>query len=461
MNDSWLSYEDLEDWSSTLNNSFWINKNGSYGENDEDLYDVPTSVTVILSICYGSISVLAIVGNSLVMWVVTTTRRMQNMTNFFIANLALADIIIGLFVIPFQFQAALLQRWNLPHFMCAFCPFVRILCVNVSVFTLTAIAVDRHRAILKPLSASPTKLKARIIIAGIWMLATALATPMALALRVIMIPENMTSGRYHLKPFCHNENMSENSMLTYRALLVFLQYMTPLSIISVVYARMARTLWGSRAPGNAEDSRDAAFMKNKKKVIKMLVIVVVLFAICWLPLQSYNVLEYTYSEVNQYQYINIIWFCCDWLAMSNSCCNPFVYGIYNEKFKREFQQRCPFRSRKLPMSPPTDSMDLDKTQSTRASIRYILRYDWRRAGSSGYPSFYRGVPMRESSKITINSNNESITRQTNISTRWSRNEQKNQCCPDKRSPSKAMELYVFSSGRHKHTKSIGTEELCL
>jgi leucokinin receptor len=50
-----------------------------------------------------------------------------------------------------QFQAALLQRWNLPHFMCAFCPFVQVLSVNVSVFTLTAIAVDRHRAILNPL----------------------------------------------------------------------------------------------------------------------------------------------------------------------------------------------------------------------------------------------------------------------------------------------------------------------
>jgi leucokinin receptor len=50
-----------------------------------------------------------------------------------------------------QFQAALLQRWNLPHFMCAFCPFVQVLSVNVSVFTLTAIAVDRHRAILYPL----------------------------------------------------------------------------------------------------------------------------------------------------------------------------------------------------------------------------------------------------------------------------------------------------------------------
>jgi hypothetical protein len=31
----------------------------------------------------------------------------------------------------------------------------------------------------------------------------------------------------------------------------------------------------------------------------------------------------------RYRYINIIWFCCDWLAMSNSCYNPFIYGIYN------------------------------------------------------------------------------------------------------------------------------------
>jgi leucokinin receptor len=48
-----------------------------------------------------------------------------------------------------QFQAALLQRWNLPHFMCAFCPFVQVLSVNVSVFTLTAIAVDQKLTILK------------------------------------------------------------------------------------------------------------------------------------------------------------------------------------------------------------------------------------------------------------------------------------------------------------------------
>lgn len=55
-------------------------------------------------------------------------------------------------------------------------------------------------------------------------------------------------------------------MLIYSGLLVFLQYLTPLSIISCVYARMALKLWGNKAPGNAEDSRDANLMRNKMKV---------------------------------------------------------------------------------------------------------------------------------------------------------------------------------------------------
>lgn len=63
---------------------------------------------VLLSFLYGSISVLAVVGNFLVMWVVATSRRMQSVTNCYIANLALADIVIGLFAVPFQVSTYLL-----------------------------------------------------------------------------------------------------------------------------------------------------------------------------------------------------------------------------------------------------------------------------------------------------------------------------------------------------------------
>ncbi|KAK3926734.1 Neuropeptide Y receptor type 2 [Frankliniella fusca] len=69
---------------------------------DEPLYAVPFHIVLLLTFFYVSISVAAIVGNGLVLWVVATSRRMQSVTNCFIANLALADVIIGLFAIPFQ-----------------------------------------------------------------------------------------------------------------------------------------------------------------------------------------------------------------------------------------------------------------------------------------------------------------------------------------------------------------------
>ena len=113
-------------------------------EESGNLYEVPVSVVVLLSVFYGLISLTAFLGNSLVIYVVIVSRRMRNVTNFYIANLAFADVTIALFAIPFQFHAALLQRWDLPEFMCQFCPTVQLLSVNVSIFTLVAISMDRY-----------------------------------------------------------------------------------------------------------------------------------------------------------------------------------------------------------------------------------------------------------------------------------------------------------------------------
>ncbi|XP_039965034.1 RYamide receptor-like [Bactrocera tryoni] len=308
----------------------------------ERLYSAPTGIVVLLSIFYGTISILAVIGNSLVIWVVVTTRQMRTVTNMYIANLAFADVVIGLFCIPFQFQAALLQRWNLPWFMCGFCPFIQALTVNVSVFTLTAIAIDRHRAIINPLRARPTKWVSKLILIGIWLAAFLFATPCAIAFRVEVEHERYRENGIIFnvtRPFCMNKNLTEKQLQTYRYTLVFMQYFVPFCVISFVYIQMAVKLWGTRAPGNAQDTRDITLLRNKKKVIKMLIIVVVVFGLCWLPLQLYNILYVTFPEINEYHFINIIWFCCDWLAMSNSCYNPFIYGIYNEKFKREFNKR--------------------------------------------------------------------------------------------------------------------------
>ena len=100
-------------------------------------------VWISLIFFYGIASIGSVYGNGLVLWIVSTTKSLQNVNNLFVANLAITDIIISAFVSPFQSYAATVQRWDMPEFMCKLCPFVQYTCVNVNVFNLILIARDR------------------------------------------------------------------------------------------------------------------------------------------------------------------------------------------------------------------------------------------------------------------------------------------------------------------------------
>ncbi|XP_054706482.1 tachykinin-like peptides receptor 99D [Uloborus diversus] len=290
-----------------------------------ELFEVPIGVAALLLVSYGAVFLVAVVGNICVLWVVISRRRMRTVTNYFIGNLALADVVIGLLAVPFQFQAALLQKWLLPAFMCAFCPFIQVLSVNVSVFTLSAIAFDRYISVLHPFKRQGTsKLSAKLIILCIWLFGALAASPYLIAYHVTFV-YNPPTGDF-TRPFCANTGVSTRLWGMYQYGLVALQYVLPLCFIAFAYGKMGMRL---RMEGCVTAPRDDTVLKNKKKVIKMLSIVVALFGICWLPFQTYNVLQEMMPQINEYKYINVIWFFAHWLAMSNSCYNPFIYAIYN------------------------------------------------------------------------------------------------------------------------------------
>ncbi len=78
-----------------------ISQNGSANRTAR-VYNTTVYMFVIISCLYGLISVISVLGNFLIILVVMKNKRMQNVTNYFICNLALADIVIGIFVLPFQ-----------------------------------------------------------------------------------------------------------------------------------------------------------------------------------------------------------------------------------------------------------------------------------------------------------------------------------------------------------------------
>ena len=81
--------------------------------------------------------------------------------------------------------------------------------------------------------------------------------------------------------------------------------------------------------------------QRQKRIVRMLVIVVVLFAVCWLP---YHIL-FLYMDFGQpemtYSIVSAI-LSTQWLIYSNSACNPIVYAVFNTNYRREFSRmlRC-------------------------------------------------------------------------------------------------------------------------
>ena len=80
-------------------------KNISLSNNNitlENNNETNSNYIILLSVLYGSMSFICITGNSLILFFVIKRKRFKFVINYFICNLAIADIIIGVFVSPFQ-----------------------------------------------------------------------------------------------------------------------------------------------------------------------------------------------------------------------------------------------------------------------------------------------------------------------------------------------------------------------
>ncbi len=97
----------------------------------------------ILIFCYTIIFLLGISGNLLVVYVVVRNKNMQTITNIFITNLAVSDIMMCLLAVPFTPLSAFLKSWVFGDALCHIVPMTLGVSVYVSTLTSTAIAIDR------------------------------------------------------------------------------------------------------------------------------------------------------------------------------------------------------------------------------------------------------------------------------------------------------------------------------
>ena len=136
------------------------------------------STIIIASYCL--IFLLGIVGNSLVVFVVCRNKSMQSVTNVFITNLAVSDILMCLLCVPFTPIPFFMANWVFGKFLCHLVPFSLGVCVYVSTLTSLAIAIDRYFVIVHPFKPRMKLGVCLLLIIVIWIVAISISLPLAI-----------------------------------------------------------------------------------------------------------------------------------------------------------------------------------------------------------------------------------------------------------------------------------------
>ncbi|XP_066147090.1 RYamide receptor-like isoform X1 [Euwallacea fornicatus] len=309
-----------------------------FNENSNEICDIlpsdyptkdPIFSTIVYSI-YVTIFIVALLGNVFVCYIVLQSPRMRTVTNYFIMNLAVGDILITVLCVPFTSVTIMLQYWPFGAFMCPFVSYVGTLSVLVSAYTLVAISIDKWMLIMYPLKPRISKRSATYIIAVVWIFAGITVVPSGVFTN-IQQPNNGSVYKRCDKYLCNEDYSSIGYVyeITYATVLMLLQYIIPLKVLVFTYTSIAAVIWCHRIPGEAENTRDKRMARSKRKMIKMMITVVLVYTVCWLPYNLFMVLQTKIAD-NMKPYVYITFHL---LAMSHACYNPIIYCYMNTRFR--------------------------------------------------------------------------------------------------------------------------------
>ena len=273
--------------------------------------------------------------------------------------MAVADLLLTVTVMPFQ--VAFLYRFvnwiggMLGNITCKALFYVIPVSIAATVLTMMLISIDRFYAVFYPFKGKIFR-KPKILSVTIWILSFALMLPYPMFHEARFFPGLNVHRCVQAWPW---EDINDPTFEeTYRVLKIFhsivfvMLYALPLAITIIIYFLICRKMWLRIIPGNATNSNLAAVEKSKRKVVRLLVIIVVVFALCWFPIYVNHYFWYVRPDLADKLPLEVQFF-FTWLGHANSAINPCIYILMSGKFRRELASTlagcCPcLRRFKLP-----------------------------------------------------------------------------------------------------------------
>lgn len=280
---------------------------------------------------YSLLVVVAFVGNFFLVMCIVTDKRFHNATNFFLGSLAVGDLLMCLACVPLTVSYAFERRgWLFGRAMCHVVALLQAATVYVSVFSLTAIAVDRYVVVAHPIRRRMAMRHCGLVVVAIWVASLALAAPPSIHSVYLDL-----SGIGQELFICEELwDEMETHQLAYSCTMLFVSYVVPLSAVTISYCSILAHLRHRNVPEMAKPGQ-ALWGRQKRKTFVLLVASTLTFALCWLPLQVLNLIRDLDPDflVLSKRYINVVQVSCHFTAMTSACYNPFIYASLHRKFR--------------------------------------------------------------------------------------------------------------------------------
>ncbi|XP_022783626.1 RYamide receptor-like [Stylophora pistillata] len=347
---------------------------------------------------YSIAMVISLFGNIVVIWTVRKNPRMRNLTHYLIVNMAMADILITVFHMPYKLQVqitgsnAIMFGGLTGMVICKVVGYSQDVSIACSVLTLTAISIDRFMVVMFPLKRATLNHKARSIVIPIWIISIVMCSPL---LYVNQLSE------YEGEFLCYEEwtpllfSESDPPGRSYTITHFSLLYVLPLIVITVLYSGITIKVWNRQIPGQRHLRHVRPHSAARKKLVRMLIVIVCLFAVSWLPYHVIFLLLFYSKKYLVCQIPETVSFYCLFVGHANSAMNPCVYFAIHKEYRRGLMQVtrsiCCGRSspllgciirRKSSFNLQVNSGLVDQTESPSSNVEMTHRNQFLEFGNS-------------------------------------------------------------------------------
>ncbi|XP_004262780.2 C-X-C chemokine receptor type 2 [Orcinus orca] len=281
--------------------------------------DTETLNKYAVVVVYALVFLLSLLGNSLVMLVILYSRVGRSVTDVYLLNLAMADLLFALTLPVWATSKA--KGWIFGTALCKVVSLLKEVNFYSGILLLACISVDRYLAIVHATRTLTQKRHwVRFICLGIWVLSLILALPIFVFREAYQPP--------YSSPVCY-EDMGANTTkwrMVMRVLPQTFGFLLPLLVMLICYGLTLRTLF-------------AAHMGQKHRAMRVIFAVVLVFLLCWLPynlvlvadtLMRIRVIAETCERRND---IGRALDATEILGFLHSCLNPLIYVFVGQKFR--------------------------------------------------------------------------------------------------------------------------------